>query len=105
MRITTFVVASMLVASASMRADSRKIDFTGDTVGAFANDSGSYEIQGLRAGPWVVRVNPITDPTSPGDFGFPDDTDLDYRDALYTGGPVEVEASSSVRSIDVAVTP
>jgi hypothetical protein len=79
--------------------------FTGDTVGAFANESGSYEIQGLRAGPWVVRVNPITDPTSPGDFGFPDDTDLDYRDALYTGGPVEVEASSSVRSIDVAVAP
>jgi hypothetical protein len=80
--------------------------FTGDTVGAFADDSGSYEIRGLRAGPYVVRVNPITDPTSPGDFGFPEgETDLDYRDALYTGGSVEVEASSSVRSIDVAVSP
>ena len=78
--------------------------FTGDTVGAFADESGSYEIRGLRPGPYVVRVNPITDPTSPGDFGFPETgTDLDYSDAVYTGGPAEVEASSETDSIDVAV--
>jgi len=80
--------------------------FTGETVGAFADDSGNYEIRGLRPGPYVVRVNPITDPTSPGDFGFPEaGTDLDYRDALYTGGPAEVEASSSTGGIDVVVEP
>jgi Matrixin/Carboxypeptidase regulatory-like domain len=78
--------------------------FTGETVGAFADESGNYEIRGLRPGPYVVRVNPITDPTSPGDFGFPErGTDLDYRDALYTGGPAEVQASSDTDGIDVAV--
>lgn len=80
--------------------------FTGDTVGAFADESGNYEIQGLRPGPYVVRVNPITDPTSPGDFGFPErGTDLDYRDALFTSGSAEVEASSLTDGIDVAVEP
>jgi hypothetical protein len=80
--------------------------FTGDTVGAFADESGNYEIRGLSPGPYVVRVNPITDPTSPGDFGFPEGgTDLDYRDALYTGGRAEVEASSETDGIDVAVEP
>jgi hypothetical protein len=80
--------------------------FTGETVGAFADESGNYEIRGLRPGPYVVRVNPITDPTSPGDFGFPErGTDLDYRDALFTGGPAEVEASSSTGGIDVVVEP
>jgi hypothetical protein len=80
--------------------------FTGDTVGAFADEVGNYAIQGLRAGPYVVRVNPITDPTSPGDFGFPElGTDLDYRDALYTGGAAEVEASSTTGGIDVVVEP
>jgi hypothetical protein len=80
--------------------------FTGETVGVFADESGNYEIRGLRPGPYVVRVNPITDPTSPGDFGFPEPgTDLDFRDALYTGGPAEVEASSSTGGIDVVVEP
>ncbi len=80
--------------------------FTGETVGAFADESGDYEIRGLRPGPHVVRVNPITDPTSPGDFGFPErGTDLDYRDALFTSGPAEVEASTSTGGIDVEVVP
>ncbi len=80
--------------------------FTGDTVGAFADESGDYEIRGLRPGPYVVRVNPITDPTSPEDFGFPErGTDLDYRDALYTGGPAEVQASATTDGIDVVVEP
>ncbi len=80
--------------------------FTGDTVGAFADESGDYEIEGLRPGPYVVRVNPITDPTSPEDFGFPErGTDLDYRDALYTGGSSEVRASSDTAGIDVVVEP
>jgi hypothetical protein len=80
--------------------------FTGDTVGVFADESGNYEIRGLKPGPYVVRVNPITDPTAPGDFGFPErGTDLDYRDALYTGGSAEVRASSSTNGIDVAVEP
>lgn len=80
--------------------------FTGETIGAFADESGNYEIQGLRPGPYVVRVNPITDPTSPEDFGFPEQgTDLDYRDALYTGGPAEVRASGRTDGIDVTVEP
>jgi hypothetical protein len=80
--------------------------FTGETVGAFADDTGSYEIEGLRPGPYVVRVNPITDPTSPGDFGFPErGIDLDFRDALYTGGRAEVVPSALTDGIDVAVEP
>jgi hypothetical protein len=80
--------------------------FTADTVGAFADESGNYEIEGLRPGPYVVRVNPISDPTSPEDFGFPErGTDLDYRDALYTGGPAEVEASATTEGIDIEVSP
>ncbi len=78
--------------------------FTGETIGIFANESGDYQIRGLRPGPYIVRVNPITDPTSPEDFGFPESgTDLDYRDALYTGGPAEVVASGTTDDIDVAV--
>jgi hypothetical protein len=80
--------------------------FTGETIGAFANESGTYRIEGLSPGPHVVRVNPITDPTSPGDFGFPErTTDLDFRDALFTGGPAEVVAGGTADGIDVEVEP
>jgi hypothetical protein len=80
--------------------------FTGETIGGFANESGDYEIRGFSPGPYVVRVNPITDPTSPGDFGFPEQgTDLDYRDEIYRAGPVAVEASQTARDIDIEVSP
>jgi hypothetical protein len=80
--------------------------FTGETVGSFAVENGNYQIRGLSAGPQVVRVNPIDDPASPGDFGFPEgSTDLDYRDAIYTAGPVEVVASGSTAGIDIEVVP
>ncbi|MGH9324481.1 MAG: matrixin family metalloprotease [Vicinamibacteria bacterium] len=80
--------------------------FTNRTIGAFADGSGNYEIRGLSPGPHVVRVNPITDPTSPGDFGFPDGgTDLDYRDEIFTGGPAEVEPSGETEGIDIQVQP
>jgi hypothetical protein len=79
--------------------------FTGETVGAFADETGDYEIRGLKPGPYVVRVNPITDPTSPADFGFPDSIDLDFADALFTTGSAEVRASADTDGIDVAVEP
>lgn len=81
--------------------------FTGLTVGAFADDNGAYRIEGLRPGPHVVRVNPITDPASPPDFSFPErGTDLDYRDALYEGGgSTEVVAGATTTGVDVAVRP
>lgn len=80
--------------------------FTGETIGAFADETGRYRIEGLSPGPMVVRVNPIGDPASPSDFGFPERlTDLDYRDALYTGGRAEVTASATTTGIDVEVVP
>jgi hypothetical protein len=80
--------------------------FTGLTIGAFADESGAYRIEGLSPGPHVVRVNPITDPASPPDFSFPErGTDLDYRDALYESGNAEVIAGSTTSGIDVAVQP
>jgi hypothetical protein len=80
--------------------------FTGETIGSFADETGNYRIRGLSPGPQVVRVNPIDDPAAPGDFGFPEgSTDLDYRDAIYTAGPVEVTASGTVSGVDVVVEP
>lgn len=80
--------------------------FTGETVGAFAGDSGDYEILGLRPGPVVVRVNPITDPASPSDFGFSESgTDLDWSDTLYTKGRAEVVAGGNAPGVDVEVKP
>jgi Matrixin len=80
--------------------------FTGETVGAFADESGHYEIHGLRPGPQVVRVNPISDPTSPSDFGFSESgTDLDWSDTLYTKGRAEVTAGGAATGVDVEVKP
>lgn len=79
--------------------------FTGETIGAFANESGDYQIRGLSPGPQTVRVNPITDPTSPGDFGFPEgSTPLDYPDALLEG-TAAVRAGQNTFGIDVEVRP
>jgi len=80
--------------------------FTGKTIGAFANENGDYEIRGLSPGPHTVRVNPITDPASPPDFGFPTaGTDLAYRDALFRSGRAEVTPSGTTRGVDVEVQP
>jgi hypothetical protein len=80
--------------------------FTGETVGSFADETGNYRIRGLSTGPHVVRVNAIDDPAAPGDFGFPEgSTDLDYRDEIYTAGPVVVTASGTTTGIDVEVEP
>jgi len=78
--------------------------FTGETIAAFADANGDYEIEGLSAGPHTVRVNPITDPASPPDFGFPTfGTDLDYSDAIFQTGTAEVTPSAVTRGIDVEV--
>ncbi len=78
--------------------------FTGETIAAFADENGDYEIEGLSAGPHTVRVNPITDPASPPDFGFPErGTDLDYSDTIFQTGTANVTPSAVTRDIDVAV--
>jgi len=78
--------------------------FTGETIAAFADENGDYEIEGLSAGPHTVRVNPISDPASPPDFGFPEGgTDLDYSDAIFQTGTANVRPSAVTRGIDVAV--
>ncbi len=80
--------------------------FTGETIGAFADGSGVYEIQGLRPGPQVVRVSPIANPTSPSDFGFSEfGTDLDWSDTLYTKGRAEVVAGGDANGVDIEVKP
>ena len=80
--------------------------FSGRTIGAFADESGDYIIEGLSPGPHVVRVNPITDPTSPSDFSFSDrNTDVDYRDEIYQGGSADVVAGLETRGIGIEVRP
>jgi hypothetical protein len=77
--------------------------FTGETVGFFTNENGRYNIKGLKPGPYVVRVNPITDPTTPEDFNFPEDSvDMDFRDALFVGR-AEVEPGENTSGIDFEV--
>ena len=79
--------------------------FTEQTIGAFADANGNFEVRGLSAGPHVVRVNPIDDPASPPDFGFPErSTDLDYADAIFVGR-AEVTAGQTTRGINVEVQP
>jgi hypothetical protein len=79
--------------------------FSGETIGRFADESGNYEVEGLLPGPHIIRVNPITDPTSPENFGFPENfTDLDYADAIFTGGRVEVVPGQTTGDIDLEVS-
>lgn len=79
--------------------------FTGETIGGFADGNGNYEIRGLSPGPHTVRVNPIMDPTSPADFGFPPNMDVNYRDEIYQGGRAEVTPSTDAVDIDIEVRP
>ena len=80
--------------------------FTGQTIASFADDTGAYEIRGLASGPVTVRVNPISDPTSPEDFGFPSHlADLDFSDALFLGGSAQVVPSNTTSGIDIEVQP
>ena len=79
--------------------------FTGETIGGFADGSGNYEIRGLSPGPHTVRVNPIADPTAPGDFGFPPNIDLSFRDEIYAGGRAEVAPSTTAAGVDIEVSP
>lgn len=78
--------------------------FTGESISVFTNEEGEFEVEGLKPGPHVVRVNPIADPTSPEDYGFSESgVDLDFRDALFEGS-AGVEAGGSTGGIDVEVT-
>jgi hypothetical protein len=62
-------------------------------------------VEGLSSGPMVVRVNPITDPTSPSDFGFDDfTTDLDFEVTFHEGS-AKVTVGRTTTRIDVAVNP
>ena len=79
--------------------------FTDELLGAFTTEDGQYVVEGLSSGPMVVRVNPITDPTSPSDFGFNDfTTDLDFEVTFHEGS-AEVTKGSTTTGIDVAVNP
>lgn len=79
--------------------------FTDELIGVFTDEDGRYVVEGLSSGPMVVRVNPITDPTSPSDFGFNDlTTDLDYEVTDH-GGSAEVNSGGTTTGIDVAVNP
>ena len=77
--------------------------FTSETIGFFTDRNGRYRIDGLKPGPYVVRVNPITEPTTPEDFSFPDRlVDTDFRDALFVGR-AEVEPGQNTSGIDFEV--
>ena len=79
--------------------------FTDELIGVFTTGDGRYLVEGLSSGPMVVRANPITDPTSPSDFGFNDfSTDLDFEVTFHEGS-AEVTMGSTKTGIDVAVNP
>jgi Matrixin/Carboxypeptidase regulatory-like domain len=79
--------------------------FTGELIGAFTDAGGNYEVEGLSPGPIVVRVHPISDSTSPSDYGYDDfTTDLNYKITFYQGR-ADVTAGSETTGVDVAVTP
>ena len=79
--------------------------FTDELIGVFTTEDGGYLVEGLSSGPMVVRVNPITDPVSPSDFGFNDfSTDLDFEVTFHEGS-AEVTMGSTKTGIDVAVNP
>jgi hypothetical protein len=77
--------------------------FTDELIGVFTDMDGNYELKGAKSGPQVVRVNPITDPTSPEDYGFPEFlVDLDFRDELYEGR-AEIVAGQTTSGVDFEV--
>jgi len=79
--------------------------FTEEMIGIFTDESGNYRIEGLSPGPIVVRVHPISDGTSPEDYGFDSFTiDLDYE-VTFHQGRAEVTAGANTPGVDVAVTP
>ena len=79
--------------------------FTGETVGQFTNSSGNYRIDGLRPGPYIVRVNAIRSPTGPDNFSFDESqVDLNFRDALYSGR-AEVLPGQTTDNVNFEVSP
>ncbi len=79
--------------------------FTDESVGFFAGQNGEFTLPGLRAGPYVIRVNPITDPTSPDHFDFDEgELDLNFQDT-FREGRAEVQAREVTTGIDVEVQP
>lgn len=79
--------------------------FTGETIGFFTDENGAFRLPGLKAGPYVVRVNPITDPTSPEDFGFPEgEVDLDFSEQFYEGR-AEIVPGTTTSGIQIEVRP
>jgi hypothetical protein len=79
--------------------------FTDEMIAIFTDENGRYRVEGLKAGPHVVRVNPITDPTSPEDFGFRESAvDLDFRSEFYDGR-AEVRSGAETSGINLQVEP
>jgi len=79
--------------------------FTAESIGAFADQDGNYRVDGLSPGPVIVRVHPISDTTSPDDYGFDEFfIDLDWSVTFYEGR-AEVTAGSNTSDIDVEVMP
>lgn len=79
--------------------------FSGETIGFFTDEQGNFTIEGLKPGPHIARVNPISAPTSPDDFNFSEnEVDLDFRDAIFSGR-AEVRPGVVTPNIDFEVRP
>ncbi|MGH9463001.1 MAG: matrixin family metalloprotease [Vicinamibacteria bacterium] len=79
--------------------------FTEELIGAFTDGGGHYRVDGLSSGPIVVRVHPISDATSPEDYGFDEfSVDLDWR-VTFHEGRAEVTSGSNTSGVDVEVMP
>jgi hypothetical protein len=78
--------------------------FTEELIGFFTDANGNYRLEGLKPGPYIIRVNPITDPTSPEDFGFRESqVDMDFREEIFEGR-VEVLPGENTSGIDFEVS-
>ena len=78
--------------------------FTDELIGFFTDREGNYTLAGLTAGPQIVRVNPITDPMSPEDFGFRERlVDMDFADQFYLGRAEVLIVGGATSGIDFEV--
>jgi len=79
--------------------------YTDELIGFFTDQDGLFTLPGLEPGPYVVRVNPISDPLSPEDFGFDEaEVDLNFGDA-FLEGRAEIRPAQVTSGIEVEVQP
>jgi hypothetical protein len=77
---------------------------SGEFIGGFTlNDSGEFQIAGLKPGAHVIRVEPLDD-ADIDSFFEPDGVEINFRPAFYSR-LVAVPSGGTAPRFDVVVTP